>query len=311
MDISIIIVNWNSARFVAECVKSIREHTTGDYEIIVVDNASAKEDLEKLNEECKGITLVACEENLGFARANNLGFCHSSAEFVLFLNPDTEIRGPALSTMLGRMKSLPHAGVVGCKLLNSDLSVQLSAIQRFPTILNQVLDVEYLQLLWPTCPLWNVAPLLASDVKLMEVEVVSGACMLLSRRVFEQVGMFSEDYFMYAEDVDLSYKVNRQGFTNYYVGDAHIIHHGGKSSSQQEISYWATTMRYKAMKQLFRKTKGRLYAAVYRAAMGCAAVVRLSILAVAVPCSKLVGNGQSVRFATGKWKVVLRWAIGR
>lgn len=310
MELSIIIVNWNSAEFVSECVKSIREQTTVPCQIIVVDNASAKEDCEKLKKCCQDLELILSEENLGFARANNLGFRHSKAEYVLFLNPDTIVIGRALDTMLERIKALPRAGVVGCKLLNSDLSVQLSAIQRFPTILNQVLDVEYLQLRWPRCPLWSVAPLLSDDTKLQSVEVVSGACMLLRRSVFEQVGMFSEDYFMYAEDVELSYKVNRDGFTNYYVGDASVIHHGGKSSSQQGVSYWATTMRYRAMRQLFRKTRGRLYGAAYRAAMGFAALVRLSLLALAVPFGSRICDRQTLRFATGKWKVVLMWAIG-
>lgn len=310
MELSIIIVNWNSAEFVSECVKSIREQTAIPCQIIVVDNASAKEDCEKLKKCCPGVDLILCEENLGFARANNLGFRHSQAEYVLFLNPDTKVIGPAINTMLERIEALPRAGVVGCKLLNSDLSVQLSAIQRFPTILNQVLDIEYLQLRWPQCSLWSVAPLLSGETKLQAVEVISGACMLLRRSVFEQVGMFSEDYFMYAEDVELSYKVNREGFTNYYVGEASVIHHGGKSSSQQGPSYWATTMRYRAMRQLFRKTKGRLYGAAYRAAMGCAALMRLSLLAMAVPFGNRICDQQSLRVATGKWKVVLKWAIG-
>lgn len=311
MELSIIIVNWNSAKFVSECVKSIREQTSTTYEIIIVDNASAKEDVDKLKECCPEVDLIVCEHNLGFARANNLGFSHSRGEYVLFLNPDTEIIGSAVNTMLENMQSLPHAGVVGCKLLNSDLSVQLSAIQKFPTILNQVLDVEFLQLRWPKCSLWSIAPLLSGDDRLLEAEVISGACMLLRRRVFEKVGMFSEDYFMYAEDVDLSYKLHCQGFVNYYVGGASIVHHGGKSSSQQEISYWATTMRYRAMRQLFRKTKGRLYGAGYRASMGCAALTRLSLLALAAPFGSRILDQQSLRFATGKWKVVLKWAIGR
>ena len=104
---------------------------------------------------------------------------------------------------------------MGCKLLNTDLSVQLSSIQKFPTILNQVVDAEYLRLRWPQCPLWGIAPLFAENVKLLKVDVIPGACMLLRRKVFEQVGMFSEDYFMYAEDLDLNFKLKAAGFTNY------------------------------------------------------------------------------------------------
>lgn len=310
MELSIIIVNWNSAEFVSECVKSIRDNTRVSSEVIIVDNASAKEDLKRLEESCEQFTLIRSDENLGFARANNLGFRRSIGEYVLFLNPDTRIIGSAIDTMLENIKLLPQAGVVGCKLLNTDLTIQISAIQRFPTILNQVLDLEYLQLRWPRCPLWNIAPLLSSDAGLTEVEVVSGACMLLSRKVFERVGTFSEFYFMYAEDVDLCYKANRQGFVNYYIGDASIVHHGGKSSSRQDSNYWATTMRYRAMRQLFRRTKGRVYAMAYQVSMGCAALVRLVLLAVAAPFGNRIVDRQSLRFASGKWKVVLKWAIG-
>src|SRR5262249_44700971 len=152
----------------------------------------------------------------------------------------------------------PDAGIVGCRLLNTDLSVQLTSIQKFPTIINQLLDVEYFQLRWPGCPLWDMRALFTDNVKLTKVEVISGACMLLRREVFTRVGMYTEDYFMYAEDIDLNFKAARAGFTNYYVGNAIIVHHGGKSSSQQSVSHWATIMKYRAMKRMFNNTRGRL-----------------------------------------------------
>jgi N-acetylglucosaminyl-diphospho-decaprenol L-rhamnosyltransferase len=310
MDLSIIIVNWNAADFIIPCVKSIQEQTQDiSYEIIVVDNNSAKQDVEQLRN-LSEITVITCEENLGFARANNLGFSSSIGDCVLFLNPDTEVIGPAINAMVNAMKSLPDAGVVGCKLLNTDMSVQLSSIQKFPTILNQVFDAEYLQLRWPRFPLWDISPLFAEDVKLAQVEVVSGACMLVRREVFKQVEMFSEDYFMYVEDVDLSYKTHCAGFANYYVGNASIIHHGGKSSSKQQISYWATTMKYRAVIHLLKKTKGELYAVLYRTAMGCVAVVRLTLLGVASMLGSTLCDRESLRFSVHKWKTVLKWAIG-
>jgi GT2 family glycosyltransferase len=311
MDLSVVIVNWNSADFLLECVASIQAHTQNiAYEIIVVDNASAEEDVDKLRQHVPQIKIIRREENLGFARANNLGFRHSTGEFVLFLNPDTKLVSPAINIMLGRMKSLPDAGIVGCRLLNTDLSVQLSSIQKFPTILNQVLDLEYLQLRWPHCPLWEIAPLFSDGSNLASVEVVSGACMLLRRRVFEQVGMFSEDYFMYAEDVDLNYRVKRSGLANYYVGEATIVHYGGGSSSRQEVNHWATIMKYRAMRRLFGKTRGRLYGSLFCAAMGCAAVGRLTLLAFAYPLGSIVWKRESMRVAMQKWRVILKWAIG-
>ena len=312
MELSIISVNWNSADYLRECIASVYEYTQEiAFEIIVVDNASSQEGVDTLREQFPDVTIIKSAKNLGFAGANNVGFRHSTGAYVLLLNPDTKLISAAINIMLAHMKSLPDAGIVGCRLLNTDLSVQLTAIQKFPTILNQVLDLEYLQLRWPHCPLWEIAALFSTDVKLLKVEVISGACMLLRRQVFEQVGMFSEDYFMYAEDIDLNYKVKSAGFTNYYVGEAAMIHHGSKSSSRQEISFWATIMKYRAMRKLFQKTRGRLYGSMYRVAMGCAAAGRLIVLALAYPLGNIVWDREALKFATRKWRVILRWALGR
>ena len=135
------------------------------------------------------------------------------------------------------------------------------------------------------------------------------ACMLLRREVFQKMGMFAEDYFMYAEDVELSYRAHLAGLANYYVGSATIIHHGGKSSSQQDINCWATTMRHRAMSHLFKKTKGRSYSVMYRMAIASIAVVRLMILGAASVFGNVLGRKKSLRPSTIKWLTTLRWAV--
>jgi hypothetical protein len=312
MDLSIIFVNWNSGDYLRECVASIYEHTCDvSFEIIVVDNASARDGLEAVSQEFPETTIIKSRTNLGFAGANNVGYRRSSGSYVLFLNPDTRLIAPSINLMLQYIKALPGAGIVGCKLLNSDLSVQLSSIQKFPTILNQALDAEYLRLRWPHCPLWGIAPLFSDEVKVIPVEVIPGACMLLTREAFEKAGMFSEDYFMYAEDLDLNYKLRDAGFVNYYIGETAIIHHGGKSSSRQEVSQWATVMKFNAMWRLFRKTRGDAYGAGYRAAMGGVAVGRLVALTLMAPLGDVVWDRDSLRSASEKWRAVLSWALGR
>src|SRR5271154_4562824 len=162
VELSVICVNWNSVDYLEECITSIYETTEGiSFEIIVVDNASPQGGVETLKDQFPEIVIIESKENLGFAGANNIGFRRSTGSYVLFLNPDTRIIGRALNIILNQIKSLPDAGIVGCKLLNTDLTVQLTAIQKFPTILNQVLDAEYLQRKWPQCPLWEIGPLFA------------------------------------------------------------------------------------------------------------------------------------------------------
>ncbi len=311
MDLSIICVNWNSLDYLRACLRRVYETTHEiSFEVVVVDNASPEGGIDSLNELFPNVVIVKLPINHGFAVANNTGFLRSCGDYILFLNPDTLVTGSAIQTLLDRIRMLPDAGIVGCRLVNTDLSVQLTAIQKFPTILNQVADVQYLQLKWPSCPLWNIAPLFESNVDLTQVEVISGACMLLKREVFEQVGMLSEEYFMYAEDIDLNYKVRKAGYTNYYVSAATIIHHGGKSSSRQGVSYWATIMKYRAMRRLFRKIRGPFYGSLYRAAIGCVAVVRLVLLAAAFPLGYIIFDRAPIRLAAKKWAMILRWAVG-
>jgi GT2 family glycosyltransferase len=306
-ELSIICVNWNSLDYLIDCVASIYEHTCGiSYEIIVVDNASPEGKIEILEQQFPQIKIVRSDKNVGFAGANNMGFRQSAGRYVLLLNPDTKLIAPAINLMLEQIKSLPDAGVVGCKLLNTDLSVSTSSIQKFPTILNQLFNVEYLRLAFPRFPLWDIGPLFSDTSSPVKVEVIPGACMMLKREMFERVGLLTEDYFMYAEDIDLNYKLRKLGFSSYYIGDAQIVHHGGGSSSRQKVSQWSTVMTYRAMSRFYRKSRGRAYAIAYRVAMGFAAAVRLMLLPVMFP----FGDREGIRYAMAKWSTVLKWAVG-
>ena len=297
--------------FLRECIASIYDNTHEiSFEIIVVDNASPQGGVESLKVEFPRVKIIKSNVNVGFAGANNIGFKESGGEFVLFLNPDTKLLGPTIELLLEQARTLPHAGIVGCKMLNTDLSVQITSIQKFPTIVNQLVNSEHLLLRWPGCPIWDIGPLFSEETQPIEVEVIPGACMLLRRDVFERVGMFSEEYFMYGEDIDLNYKLKMAGYKNYYVGEAVIIHHGGRSSSQQKVNQWATVMKYRAMTRYYRKTRGRFYEMMYRLTTGCVALARLAVLAMMYPFGNKILNKQSRRNSTEKWKVILRWAFG-
>jgi hypothetical protein len=305
--LSIICVNWNSLEYLSECVTSIYEHAPSvPFEIIVVDNASPEGGLDRFAEQFPLVRLVPSEKNLGFAGANNVGFRQSFGRYILLLNPDTKIIGSAIDCMLEPLCSVADAGIVGCTLLNTDLSISTTSIQKFPTILNQLLTAESLRVRFPALPLWNIAPLFTEQRGPLKVDVIPGACMMLKREIFEQAGLLTEDYFMYAEDIDLNHKVRKLGFSSYYVGKAQIIHHGGRSSSQQKVSQWSTVMIHRAMLKYFRISRGGLYAAGYRSAMGCAAALRLALLAAMFP----FGNKQGSRWAMEKWRTVLKWSMG-
>ncbi len=309
-DVSIIFVNWNSDDYLREAVKSVYQQTHSiSFEIIVVDNASTAGNIENLRIDFPEICLIRSSENLGFSRANNLGVKHARGKSILFLNPDTKLLNSAVDILFKQARALPDVGVLGCKLLNSDLSVQTSCIQRFPTILNQLLDFEYFRLKWPTVKLWDIGPLFSDAQDPVEVEMISGACMMINRSVFEEVHFYSEDYFMYAEDLDLCYKIRKRGYRNYYIPPAIAIHHGGKSSGEKKAIQWPAIMKCKAICIFLHKTRGGLYAAAYRAAMACSAFFHLVIIGPVISLLKLFNVEAFPSQALEKWVAVLKWAI--
>ena len=311
VDLSIIIVNWNSKDYLRRCIASILAETQDvNFEILVIDSASFDACDAMLREVYPEVRFIQSDKNLGFSKANNVAFRASKGEAVLFLNPDTELVGPAINILLDHLWELPDAGAVGCKLLNSDGTIQTSCIQSIPTILNQMLDSEASRAKWPRSPLWGTAPLYSASENPKEVEAISGACVMLKREVFEGVGLFSEDYFMYAEDIDLSYKVRKAAYRNYYIPVAVVTHHGG-SSTQQAVSNFPAIMMREAVWRFMCKTRGGLYGLAYRAAMFVSACGRILLLFV-IPSKGAPSPLGGKREGTfRKWRAILRWSLKR
>lgn len=311
MNLSVVIINWNSVTFLKKCLTSIYANTTGiEFEILVVDNASSDGCEKIIRREFPKVRFIQSGANVGFARANNHGFGYARGDYILFLNPDTEIVGSAISVMFSFLKSTPDAGLIGAKLLNSDLSVQTSCIQRFPTILNQVLDAEYLSLMFPNAGLWGTKPLFESENGFVEVDVISGACLMVKRPVFQGVGQFSADYFMYTEDVDLCYKIKQAGWKIYYVGDATVIHHGGGSTCSKAQNAFAAVMMRESRMRFMTARRGKLYAAAYRTTTALAAICRLFLLGTVLLLTIDRVRRNSLRLAFTKWSKILRWTVG-
>jgi N-acetylglucosaminyl-diphospho-decaprenol L-rhamnosyltransferase len=308
-DLSIIIVNWNSAEFVRKCIRSIIESTSEiNYEILVIDNASFDGCDEVLREFGPNVKYIQSEKNLGFSKANNLAAQASSGAGLLFLNPDTQVVGEAINVLHRALHSLPSVGAVGARLLNSDGSLQTSCIQAFPTILNQFIDSDFLRGLTSRSKLWGMDALFAEKSFPMEVDAISGACLLVKREVFEEVGGFSADFFMYAEDIDISHKLKHAGRRNYYIPSASLIHFGG-GSSRGAFSKFSAVMTRESTWRFLQKSRGQAYALGYRISMWLSASVRLSLLIVAFPIQKLLGRNPSWETSFRKWQAILSWSV--
>jgi hypothetical protein len=311
IDVSIIIVNWNSRNDVQKCIASILEWTSGiRFEIVVIDSGSFDGVGEMLGIFYPDVRFIQSNENIGFAKANNIAFKLSSGRNILFLNPDTEIESRAVEHMSHWLDVGPDVGVVGARLLNTDRSVQASCVRAFPGILNQLLDSDALRSSFPRARMWGTGLLFRTDGTPGEVDAVSGACLMIKRLVFEAVGMFSNDYFMYSEDIDLCFKVHESGWKTNYVPSAVVVHHGGTSSSKSNVSTFSSVMMLESRWRFFRKTKSISYCWLYRFAMCLSSIVRIGLAVVVWPIYGLGGRSDLIWNVIKKWTAILRWTVG-
>ena len=310
IELSIIIVNYHSADYVMACMRSIVDQTSGlSYEVIVVDNASWDGCAERLASEYPGSIFIQSGHNVGFARANNLGAEHARGAVLLFLNPDTEVMDRAIERLYAAFLGLDRPGAVGCRLLNTDGTLQTSCVQPLPTVLNQLLDAEVLRKWFPKAELWGTAALSGDRSAPAEVEAVSGACIMLRRDVFERVGGFDSAFFMYGEDLHLCFKTRRAGCHNYHVGAAEIVHHGG-GSSQATRSDFSTVMMRESVSRLLLKSRGKFYSQCYRSTLTGTAVCRLLLLIAFFPAYLMQTKRCEWKSSFVKWMAILRWGVG-
>jgi GT2 family glycosyltransferase len=310
VDLSIVIVNWSSADYVLSCVRSIVAGTASvTYEIIVVDNASFDDCGQQLAQEYPEVLFLQSGNNLGFGGANNLGAKRSRGRVLLFLNPDTEVRKGAIDQLYAGLTNLPNAGVIGCRLLNTDGTLQTSCVQALPTVMNQMLDTDFLRRCAPRAGLWRTRALFTSSTAPVEVEAISGACMMVRRQVFEHVGGFSSAFFMYGEDLDFCARVRRAGFRNAYLGICEVVHHGG-GSARKAHSTFSVVMMCESVALLLRRLRGRRVSASYRVGLMISACLRLAILGIMAPAWLLVSGAASWRGVCRKWVAILGWGLG-
>jgi hypothetical protein len=310
-DISIIIVNWKSAAFTRQCLRSIYANAQGlNCEVIVIDNASYDGCDRMMKADYPQAIFSQSATNLGFAGANNLGFEQCTGRNILFLNPDTEIQENALQAMLSALESSPQAGLAGARLLNSDLTLQTTCVVALPSILNQALSSDFLRKAFPSWKIWGMRALADSSPGPKKVEAISGACMLGKREVIEQVGVFSTEYFMYAEDMDLCAKVSKAGWTIFYVPEARIVHHAAGSSSSRQESNFSTIMIRESLIRFMQLHRGTRYARLYQCSVALTSMLRLSMLVIALPIAIFPRGYRFVSRAFSKWSDVLRWSVG-
>ena len=232
MKLSIVIVNYNSKLLLEQCIESIKKATRQiDTEIIVVDNNSTDGSKEYLPAKITGIKFIFNDKNEGFAKASNKGFKNSSGKYILFLNPDTILTDTCLADCISFFETHPDAGAVGVRMLDGKRKFLKESKRGLPSPATSFYKLFGLASIFPTSK--TFAKYYQGHLPEKEnnpVEVLSGAFMMIKREVFEKVNGFDEDFFMYGEDIDLSIRITRSGYKNYYLGAISVTHLKGGST---------------------------------------------------------------------------------
>lgn len=233
IDVSIVIVSWNTAGITCDCLTSIYKQTKSlTFEVIVIDNASTDGSQEMIKTEFPQVKLIENKGNCGFAAANNQGMEIAKGRYILLLNSDTEVLDNSIEATVNFADKHTEAGVVGCRVLNPDKTLQPTCFM-FPSLLNLFLAATYLYKIFAKSRFFGRERMSwwdRSDQR--EVDVVTGCFMLVRKDAIEQVGMMDERFFVYGEEADWCYRFKEAGWKTLFTPEAEIIHYGGQSSKR-------------------------------------------------------------------------------
>lgn len=247
MKLSIVIVNYNVKYFLEQCLHSVQKAIKSlDAEVFIVDNNSVDGSVEMVNKKFPEFYLIANKDNVGFSSANNQAIKQSKGEYVLLLNPDTLVEDDTFTKVVQFMDRHDDAGGLGVKMVDGKGEFLPESKRGLPTPSVAFYKIFGFSKIFPKSKLFGKYHLGYLDKeKTHEVEILSGAFMLLRKSVLDKIGLLDETFFMYGEDIDLSYRIIKAGYKNYYFPDARIIHYKGESTKKGSVNY--VVVFYKAM----------------------------------------------------------------
>ena len=304
--LSVIIVNYNVKYFLEQCLYAVYKAGRGiAMEVIVVDNHSADGSRDYLEAAFAQVQFYWLSENLGFAKACNLGLKRSKGEHILFLNPDTIVSEDCFEKCIDFFKSHPQAGALGVRMIDESGHFLKESKRAFPSPATSLFKLTGLARLFAHSEAFAKYYLgNLSEGQTHEVDVLAGAFMMIKKTVLDITGGFDEAFFMYGEDIDLSYRIQKQGYKNYYYPGVTILHFKGKSTPQKNMHY--VRMFYQAMRVFANKHYGKrrsgLYNACIQVAIGLRAVIANllywignSLNAVEKQFNKIKNQGSSIQ----------------
>ncbi|HEY3490800.1 MAG TPA: glycosyltransferase family 2 protein [Candidatus Deferrimicrobiaceae bacterium] len=255
-DVSVIIVNWNTRNLLMECLESFQEDMEqGICEVIVVDNGSSDGSADAVSAGIQGCILLRQQENLGFARGNNVGIRRSKGRYVALVNSDIVAQKNCLKKMIAFMDQNPQVGLAGPKLLNKDRTYQMSC-RRFPSLWNYLCMTLNLWKIFPEISWFNgehMSYFKHDEVKM--VDALTGAFMMVQREALDRVGLLDEDYFIYSEEIDWARRFHKAGYLVAFFSESEAIHYGRSSSNQEPSRFYKEW--YKSKMTYWEKHHGK------------------------------------------------------
>ncbi|MCB9189406.1 MAG: glycosyltransferase [Flavobacteriales bacterium] len=239
MELSVIIVNYNVKHFLEQCLNSVALAMKGlDVEVFVVDNISIDGSVEMVREKFEWVNLIANQENVGFSRANNQAIRISKGKYILLLNPDTVVEEDTFRKVIGFMNDHPKCGGLGVKMIDGKGKFLPESKRGLPTPSVAFYKISGLARIFPKSKKFGQYHLgFLPMEETNKIEILSGAFMMMRKSVLDEVGLLDEDFFMYGEDIDLSYRIILGGYENYYFPETSIIHYKGESTKKSSINY--------------------------------------------------------------------------
>ncbi len=256
IDVSAIIVNWNTRDLLRQCLESVYRHTLEiTFEVWVVDNGSSDGSAEMVAQQFSQVRLIRNQENVGFSKANNQALRQASARYLLLLNSDTALRDNAIAQMVAFLDAHSTVGIAGTRLLNSDGSWQAS-FDDFPRMPLDMLRDK----ISPSRRMRWKSRMTRHDVTTnFAVDYLIGAVFMIRRETMVQIGLLNEDFFMYAEDIDWCYRSARAGWATYYLGELAVYHHNrGSSQKSPEQARRLQRLRDDSLRRFYRKHYGNI-----------------------------------------------------
>lgn len=282
MVLSVIIVNYNVKYFLEQCLCSVQKAIAGiDAEIIVIDNNSQDGSVEYLQSLFPSVIFLINKKNLGFGKANNIALQQAKGKYILFLNPDTIVAEDCFTHCITFLENTANAGAAGVRMIDGSGNFLPESKRSFPSPLSSFYKLIGLASLFPSSKIFNRYALGNLDQhKIHEIDVLAGAFMMIKKEVLEKVKGFDESFFMYGEDIDLSYRIQQSGYAIYYLGETSIIHFKGESVKKQNINY--VRMFYNAMNVFVGKHYNRIASFIFSVFIKAAIGIR-TIMALLAP----------------------------